>query len=558
MPTWYYTKDRKNRIGPLSDAQLQQLIAARQVVAADMVWWDGLPSWLPVGQVPELAAALAGAPQPTAAPVPVQTVTPAPAQPASIPVQTVPKPAPTPQPTPAPQPAAPVVPVAVQPVPVQPVPVQAAPAKPIPVQPVPVQALPAATAPVQPAGAPPAAAGQPPADPAKGGLSAIGGFFKKGAAAVVPPRAAPAAVPVAAVPAGTAVAIVRPAPVLPAGDGLAAADTGDYEPEQFARCREYLREAGFKPEEIVFFCSTRNRKQPAAATGLLSMMSKQTQTPAVIHFVLTQREVALVHEGEERKIVVQRAAHETVSWKFADPEEANQPTGMAAAARFFKRDQPPPERIELLRLGLGEEEHELRFTPGAGLQTLRKRAAEVFQARARAFVGEGKYYHADLVLRQVETGLVAAPELEALQKQIGTVAEADAHYQGGHPELLDCLRGVLRLDALGLEFVAPGVEKGHLRISYDRVLDILEPQRGDFPEEMVKGAQVKKSAGRAVGMLSGLAGAAMSATDTPGGKLVSGVGKTVASDLKEGSQLGAPPRNRLCVVVLLDGVKHRL
>jgi hypothetical protein len=396
---------------------------------------------------------------------------------------------------------------------------------PVAVVPVPVSVTPVAAAPTAP-----------PASQPAGAVSPLGGLFQKAGAAVAPTRPQPST-PTPATAGPVQYAPVQVLPVEVVKDDISARDTGDFEPDQFARCRESLREAGILPEDLVFFCNTRNRQQ-IGNPGVFNIVGSP-QPKAVLHLALTKREVALVHEGEGKKIAIERAPHEAISWKFTAAEDANKPPALGIPATPLKREQVPPERIEVLLLGLPSGDHEVRLTSGVGLTTLKKRAAQLFQDLARAHLAGGKYYYADKLVRQIEPALVPAAEVEALRQQIGAVAEAVAHYRGGHPQFLDGARGVLRLDALGLEFAPPGEARQYMRIRYDHIVDIMEPQKGDFPEEMVKGAEAKKSVARPVGV-------------------VSGVGKAVAGDLKDSAALGPPPKNRLCAVLLLDGIEHRV
>ena len=47
-PEWYYARGRQ-KVGPFSLAGLQQEVAAGRLGAADMVWRQGTPRWVPVG-----------------------------------------------------------------------------------------------------------------------------------------------------------------------------------------------------------------------------------------------------------------------------------------------------------------------------------------------------------------------------------------------------------------------------------------------------------------------------------------------------------------------------
>lgn len=54
---WYYAVAGTERQGPVSDAQLRELIQQGKIGAADLVWTEGMPSWVALGSVPDLQPA---------------------------------------------------------------------------------------------------------------------------------------------------------------------------------------------------------------------------------------------------------------------------------------------------------------------------------------------------------------------------------------------------------------------------------------------------------------------------------------------------------------------
>jgi hypothetical protein len=62
MPTWYVSR-RGQKEGPYSDAQLKGLAVNGTLTAADLIWKEGLPTWVSAGRVRGLF------PQPVAAPL---------------------------------------------------------------------------------------------------------------------------------------------------------------------------------------------------------------------------------------------------------------------------------------------------------------------------------------------------------------------------------------------------------------------------------------------------------------------------------------------------------
>lgn len=90
---WYYAQNGQ-QFGPLPGEQLRNMLSSGALRPSDLVWSDGLPAWMPAGQVPALLPAPA-APAPTYVPAPAPRPAPAYAPQAS--------PAPRPAPAYAPQ-----------------------------------------------------------------------------------------------------------------------------------------------------------------------------------------------------------------------------------------------------------------------------------------------------------------------------------------------------------------------------------------------------------------------------------------------------------------------
>jgi hypothetical protein len=48
---WFITRDRKQRHGPFSDAQLRQLASSGRVLPSDMLWLEGSTQWVPANSI---------------------------------------------------------------------------------------------------------------------------------------------------------------------------------------------------------------------------------------------------------------------------------------------------------------------------------------------------------------------------------------------------------------------------------------------------------------------------------------------------------------------------
>lgn len=71
---WYIARDGK-QYGPVTDADLTQLVQKRELLDGDFLWRQGFDNWLPVAQVPEIQGLNQQAPQ-TNAPLPQEAIQP--------------------------------------------------------------------------------------------------------------------------------------------------------------------------------------------------------------------------------------------------------------------------------------------------------------------------------------------------------------------------------------------------------------------------------------------------------------------------------------------------
>jgi hypothetical protein len=66
---WLYAKQGK-QVGPVTTERLQKAVAAGEVQATDFVWAEGMPQWIPAGQVSELAGSAVNLGRQASAPPP--------------------------------------------------------------------------------------------------------------------------------------------------------------------------------------------------------------------------------------------------------------------------------------------------------------------------------------------------------------------------------------------------------------------------------------------------------------------------------------------------------
>lgn len=96
MKRWYVSRTGQ-RSGPFSDAELRALATAGSLAPTDVVWREGLPSWVAAGTIRGLFAESNPRPTPRALPPPLPATTPASPSPGALP--TTPGPAAASRPT---------------------------------------------------------------------------------------------------------------------------------------------------------------------------------------------------------------------------------------------------------------------------------------------------------------------------------------------------------------------------------------------------------------------------------------------------------------------------
>jgi hypothetical protein len=138
------------------------------------------------------------------------------------------------------------------------------------------------------------------------------------------------------------------------------------------------------------------------------------------------------------------------------------------------------------------------------------------------------------------------PELEIL-------AEVPIVYREGYPDLEGSHEGMLIVESTGLRFQFEDEEE--FRIPFDKVEDILEPAKGDFPPSMKKKALGKKLGGKAGKLAAGLMGRWLGGD---AGKLVEKAGGAAGDMAAKSGELGKPPRNRITVYARIKKERSKI
>jgi hypothetical protein len=123
------------------------------------------------------------------------------------------------------------------------------------------------------------------------------------------------------------------------------------------------------------------------------------------------------------------------------------------------------------------------------------------------------------------------------------VAETSATYREGHPDLDGPISGTLYLEPDALRFDS---DEAEFRLTFEKIENVREPAKGDFPESMKSSAMTSKIAGTAGRLASGLVGSWLGGGV---GKAAARVGKEASKAAHESGNLGKRPRNRIMVIV---------
>jgi GYF domain 2 len=289
-----------------------------------------------------------------------------------------------------------------------------------------------------------------------------------------------------------------PVPVLVARSAVCARELGDYVAAQFARCWNELDQAGLPAADLLYFGSTRTRRKvgavEAAGQTALNILSGKTAEEPLFHLALFPEEVALVWAGKDGRPAAERFRFDAVAWTFS---------GGSGPAVLLKMKAAGTERV-------------LSVSRGPWLDRLRQLLADRAVTRAEAHAQAGRYHQADALL-----AAVPAESAADLRQRVAAIASVAADYAGGHPDHWTPRRGVLRLDAQGLEFAVPGTGSS-LRLSAEAIDRILEPRQGRIPQEILAALQQQQRSEKtgqvALGLMLGPLGNLISA-GTGGGRL---------------------------------------
>ncbi len=136
------------------------------------------------------------------------------------------------------------------------------------------------------------------------------------------------------------------------------------------------------------------------------------------------------------------------------------------------------------------------------------------------------------------------------------LAEVEVTYREGHPDLTGPVVGTLVVESTGLRFAFErDEEEDEFRLSFEKIENVLEPAKGDFPQTMKRKALGAKLGGKAGKLAAGLVGRWVGGTT---GDLVEKAGKGAGGMAEQSGDLGKPPRNRIVVLARLRKQRCKL
>jgi hypothetical protein len=135
------------------------------------------------------------------------------------------------------------------------------------------------------------------------------------------------------------------------------------------------------------------------------------------------------------------------------------------------------------------------------------------------------------------------------------LAEVPITYREGLPDVDGPLLATLYVESTRLRFVFDDEDMEDFPISFERIENVLEPARGDFPQAMKKKALAAKVSGKVGKLAAGMVGQMIGGST---GDLVEKVGGGASGMAEKGGDLGRPPRNRITFIALFRKERHKV
>jgi hypothetical protein len=135
------------------------------------------------------------------------------------------------------------------------------------------------------------------------------------------------------------------------------------------------------------------------------------------------------------------------------------------------------------------------------------------------------------------------------------LAEVPVIYREGLPGIEGPLEATLCVESTRLRFVFDAEDMEEFPISFEKVENIMEPSRGDFPAAMKKKALAAKVGGKVGKLAAGMFGQMIGGD---AGALVEKVGDGASGMAERSGDLGKLPRNRIILIARLRKQRRKV
>jgi hypothetical protein len=273
--------------------------------------------------------------------------------------------------------------------------------------------------------------------------------------------------------------------------------TGEFDEVEYSICWNGIEEAELNADELILFCTTRTRHEVATGSKFAGILTGEKAAEPLYHLAILRSEIAVLYAPEDDPVEAIRFPFTSLSWQFLQGNEIAESSFSHddLFATDSKRAEEDEDDTVILILKSSLNECTLKLFRGKQLKTLRETLVNQVMKQADALFQEGKYVLAERCLERIPEESAAADDAEKLRDKMGVRAAVTVDYRRGHPKLKSPARGILRADALGLEFFV------ELTGQSIRILDAdfqagSELRQGRYPGEFAQQIEAERKSAR--------------------------------------------------------------
>jgi len=191
----------------------------------------------------------------------------------------------------------------------------------------------------------------------------------------------------------------------------------------------------------------------------------------------------------------------------------------------------------------------------AVVTTLAKKEDEIVEIEPIDDLADAEIIEDEEVVESAEVVETRKPEKKPPKEEKPepeVIAEVPMTYRKGYPDLDGPLVGTLQLETTGIVLV---FEEEEIVISFEKIENVMEPAKGDFPDAIKSKAFKSKMAGKAGRLAAGMVGNWLGGMS---GSAAEKVGKDASKMAEEAGNLGKPPRNRITIIALIRKQRRKV